>query len=263
MEVQEDILEYLPPDKIFRRLLGSSAFASQPAPVTPTASAATCSPQISPLKLFHARAPPLIVFYDLELNQHNGQMARVIQIEAVTRGRNEVFTSLVNPFEHISNAGIAHRITDEDVKEAPCFEKAWENMIKFVQVQALEGQRVFLVAHNGFVCDQPALETEIAFTGSWIPPFWSFVDSLTLIRDKTRRDFLGQHGLANLYLTATLTPLNGHHDAWVDALALKMIWIQYVEHDREIWDAFQDAVTGEYNPEYVRRADKANVRCAD
>ena len=102
-----------------------------------------------------------LVIFDLETTGLESD-CRIVQI-AITRGE-KIFQSLINPGMPIPPESTEiHRITDEDVKDAPVFADVVDQVLDFIEGGVLSG-------FNIRKFDVPVLKREVEAVGKKLPP---------------------------------------------------------------------------------------------
>lgn len=160
------------------------------------------------MKQLHLTKP--LVIFDLETTGIDTATARIVEISCVKvepYGDTTTFTTKVNPGIPIPNSHI-HRITDEEVADAPRFKDCAKYLVKFMGGCDLGG-------HNVIAYDLPILTNEMTRAG-----FPNFPDSGTCIVDTLviARQYINNK-LGTLYELLFGVLLEDAHTAEADTVA--------------------------------------------
>eukprot|EP00760_Papus_ankaliazontas_P029856 PhM_4_TR4500/c0_g1_i1/m.50459 len=113
------------------------------------------------------KAPPRVIFYDIEATGLNIVSDRIVEIafHDVTTGAK--YTTLVNPGVPIPPEVTAiHNITDKDVAAAPTWGEVAADVRNFILGNDDDATEVYLVAHAGLRFDHPMLLRALAAAGA-------------------------------------------------------------------------------------------------
>lgn len=155
------------------------------------------------------------IFYDTETTGIKYESEHIIELAAYDPLNQASFVQLINPGRPIPPEATAiHKITDDMVAEAPVFEKAAIEFIKFC-----EGD-VILIAHNNDTFDLLFMREEFKRCNMAMPS-WRFLDSLKWSR-RYRPD-LPRHTLQFLREIYGIPPNNAHR-ALDDVIVLHQVF---------------------------------------
>lgn len=159
-------------------------------------------------------------YYDLETTGLSKESDRIIEIAVYDPLSKKSFSSLVNPGIPIPlESTKISNITNEMVANAPTFEEASKNFIKFCDLDSV------LIAHNNDSFDFHFLKNE--FKRINIPmPSWNFIDSLKWAR-KYRKD-LPKHSLQYLREIYEIEKNNAHR-ALDDVMVLEKVFSKMID----------------------------------
>ncbi len=176
-----------------------------------------------------------IVFFDLETTGKKVDSDRIVQISLLKYnpdGTEEIKTLLVNPGIPIpKEAADIHGITDEMVKDAPSFPALSDEISNFIKDCDLSGFNI----HN---FDLPLLRFEFCRVGKEILiSEINIIDPLVIFKKKEPRD------LTAAYKYYCNKDLEGAHDAEVDIIATKEVFLAQVEKYNDIGENIEEIAT--------------------
>lgn len=161
------------------------------------------------------------IFYDTETTGLFSTKDKIIELAAYDAQNNQIFETLINPQMPISQESIEIcKITNEMVADAPTFETAGPDFLKFL------GQNFVLIAHNNDAFDLPFLKEEFKRIKVEIPE-WTTIDSLKWAR-KYRPD-LPRHALQYLREIYNIEE-NQAHRALNDVMILKEVFFKMTDN---------------------------------
>lgn len=160
------------------------------------------------------------IYYDTETTGVRNDKDRIIEIAAFNPIDNTSFVHFVNPGIPIPPEATAiHRITNEMVAQAPCFNEVALLFLEFCPKNAV------LIAHNNDAFDKLFIEAEFKRANVSLPSF-SYIDTLKWAR-KYRPD-LPRHSLQNLR-EAYGFPANNAHRALDDVIVLHQVFSAMID----------------------------------
>lgn len=155
------------------------------------------------------------IYFDTETTGVRPEKDFIIEIAAYDPEGGRTFEELVNPGIPIPpDATAIHNISDEMVKDAPCFSEIGIRFIEFC------GKDAVLIAHNGDSFDLPFLRSEFSRHNREMPS-WKTVDTLKWAR-RYRPD-LPRHSLQFLRECYDI-PANNAHRALDDVIILHQVF---------------------------------------
>lgn len=173
-----------------------------------------------------------IVFFDPETTGTKVDTDRIVQISLLKYnpdGTEDIKTLLVNPGIPIpKEAADVHGITDEMVVDAPTFAQLADEIYNYIEDCNLSGFNIHLF-------DLPLLRFEFARVGKEIPiSEINVIDPLVIFKKKEPRD------LTAAYKYYCNKDLEGAHDAEVDIIATKEVFLAQVEKYNDIGESLEE-----------------------
>lgn len=160
------------------------------------------------------------IYYDTETTGIRPEQDRIVEIAAFDPILNKTFEKLINPRIPIPKEATAiHKITDEMVQDAPCFEEVAKDFADFCVGD------VVLIAHNNDGFDIHFLRQEFKRINLELPP-WKFLDSLKWSR-RYRSDF-PRHTLQFLREMYQIAANNAHR-ALDDVIVLHQVFSNLID----------------------------------
>ena len=104
-----------------------------------------------------------LIIFDIESTGLDSRHDRIVEISCFDPHEGKWFSSLVNPERPMPSEVVAiHGITDDDVKNAPCFKDIADELLKFLRLGPYQrkGERVILAGHYVWGVDEPFLRRE-------------------------------------------------------------------------------------------------------
>ena len=163
------------------------------------------------------------VILDLETTDKDKNTCGIVEFAAVRIEKNIVtakMSTLINPQKSISKgAQKVHKISQDDVKDAPTIEEFWPSICEFI------GDSI-LIAHNGYNFDFPILDRySKSLTGNKLPN--SRIDSLVMARNL----FPGESNSIDALMKRFELHVDNRHRALDDVLVLGEI-LKKLQHLR-------------------------------
>jgi DNA polymerase III epsilon subunit-like protein len=162
------------------------------------------------------------------------QASDIIEIGAVTKGKPD-FQSFVKSSKGIPiipGQDAAHRITRQQVDNAPRFKEAWSSLLDYIDAARGDQARpVRLIAHNGFRFDFPLLfnqmrreKVEFDVLLDRKIEFGDTLQASLQAFPRGKRQVVKNHKLPMIFKHITGDTLDGAHRAVADAKACQAVW---------------------------------------
>eukprot|EP00208_Stichococcus_sp_RCC1054_P005882 CAMPEP_0206144260 /NCGR_PEP_ID=MMETSP1473-20131121/23539_1 /ASSEMBLY_ACC=CAM_ASM_001109 /TAXON_ID=1461547 /ORGANISM="Stichococcus sp, Strain RCC1054" /LENGTH=1449 /DNA_ID=CAMNT_0053540031 /DNA_START=323 /DNA_END=4672 /DNA_ORIENTATION=- len=207
-----------------------------PSSIPETARARLTTPLTSLQDQLAQTGPPKMFFYDLETTGQGTKLDgsnRILQIAVASREDGTLLSSdvLLEPGLKVSDdAANLHGITTEMAQSrGKPFREVWGEFVDVVERHS-QGRTPVLVAHNGFLFDNPLVLLACWRDGVRVPDHWLTVDSLFVAKQLPREAVGPSLRLQDLNVHFGLPAATAAHQAWEDTEVLARVWSNLFAH---------------------------------